>query len=61
MDEAIQEGRLAARGSGLGLAIVKRVVELHHGNVSVAEGPDARGAAFTVRLPLLSVKSDQHA
>ena len=41
-----------AHGSGLGLAIVKRVVELHRGEVSVADGPDDRGTTFTVRLPL---------
>ena len=39
----------AARGNGIGLAIVKRVVELHHGVVTV-DSRDGR-TAFTVTLP----------
>jgi signal transduction histidine kinase len=39
-----------ADGKGLGLAIVKRIVELHHGEVSVASGP-GRGTEVTIRLP----------
>lgn len=37
-------------GLGLGLAIVRQLVELHAGTVSVAS--DAKGAIFTVRLPV---------
>jgi signal transduction histidine kinase len=37
-------------GTGLGLAIVKRILEAHHGEVSVESGPD--GTTFTLRLPL---------
>ena len=39
-----------APGTGLGLAIVKQVVEHHHGQVEVEDGPDGRGTAFTLWL-----------
>ncbi|MGZ6339997.1 MAG: sensor histidine kinase, partial [Candidatus Limnocylindrales bacterium] len=38
-------------GTGLGLALTRRLVELHHGRLSVASEPGA-GSTFTVRLPL---------
>jgi signal transduction histidine kinase/ActR/RegA family two-component response regulator len=39
-------------GLGLGLAIARQIVELHHGSlVAESEGP-ARGAVFTVSLPI---------
>lgn len=41
----------ARHGSGLGLAIVKRVVDLHHGEITVGSGPGGVGAEFLVRLP----------
>jgi two-component system phosphate regulon sensor histidine kinase PhoR len=38
-------------GTGLGLSIVRHLVELHGGRVSAANRP-ARGAIFTVELPM---------
>lgn len=38
-------------GLGLGLALVKGLVEMHAGSVDV-ESDEARGTAFTIRLPL---------
>lgn len=40
-----------ARGTGLGLAIVKKIVEDHGGVLTLADGPDARGAVVRVLLP----------
>ncbi len=39
-------------GAGMGLAIVKGFVEAHGGAVRVEAGPDGRGAAFVMTLPL---------
>ena len=39
------------RGSGLGLPIAKRVIELHHGSITV-ECPPGGGTVVTVALPL---------
>jgi signal transduction histidine kinase len=44
-------GRKRAGATGLGLAIVKAVAELHGGQVSVRNQPDA-GCEFAVTLPL---------
>jgi nitrogen fixation/metabolism regulation signal transduction histidine kinase len=39
-----------ARGTGLGLAIVKKIVEEHHGRVTIENRPP-RGALVTLYLP----------
>jgi signal transduction histidine kinase len=39
-------------GTGLGLAVVRRIVEGHGGTIEL--GPQARGAEFRLRLPLIS-------
>jgi signal transduction histidine kinase len=51
-EEFYQAGPGATQeGTGLGLALTRRLVELHHGRLSVASEPGA-GSTFTVRLPL---------
>lgn len=40
-----------ARGTGLGLAVVRRVVEAHHGSITIETTPGG-GATFVLRLPL---------
>ncbi len=39
-------------GMGLGLAIVRHLVELHGGSVTAMSSGPAKGATFTVRLPV---------
>jgi two-component system, OmpR family, phosphate regulon sensor histidine kinase PhoR len=38
-------------GSGLGLSISRKIVEIHHGTISVKSRPGS-GTSFTVRLPM---------
>ena len=42
------------KGTGLGLAIVKRIIEEHHGTVTIENraGKEGRGAAVRISLPL---------
>jgi hypothetical protein len=43
-----------AGGTGLGLAVSHNIITQHGGTLNAENMPDARGAAFTVRLPLAS-------
>jgi PAS domain S-box-containing protein len=43
------------RGMGLGLAICKRLIDAHHGSVSVESKVDV-GTTFTIKLPVESAK-----
>jgi len=54
-DLFLQGGGLVERdegGLGIGLTLVKRLVELHHGNVSVHSDGRGAGSEFTIRLPI---------
>jgi PAS domain S-box-containing protein len=44
-------------GLGLGLAIVKHIVEMHGGTVTAQSQGEGQGSTFTVRLPLMQVRS----
>ena len=48
--KADKSRRSSEGGSGLGLSIAKKVVELHHGSITVQSQPGA-GATFVVELP----------
>ncbi|WP_057830809.1 ATP-binding protein [Colwellia sp. TT2012] len=39
------------KGYGMGLAIVKRIVEWHHGNISIDNSASLNGAQFSITLP----------
>jgi len=43
----------SSEGNGLGLPLVKKIVELHHGAITVKSQP-GRGSSFIVTLPFLS-------
>ncbi len=47
------------KGSGLGLAICKKIVELHHGKLSV-ESAEGKGAKFTLLAPSAWHTSNTH-
>ena len=42
----------AVSGTGIGLYFAKTIVDLHKGNIRVANNPDGVGSVFTVTLPL---------
>ncbi|PCK09332.1 MAG: hypothetical protein COA42_04820 [Alteromonadaceae bacterium] len=46
-------------GSGLGLSIVKRIVEQHHGKISVESAPK-QGSIFVISLPLATSKANKN-
>jgi signal transduction histidine kinase len=39
--------------TGLGLSIVRRIIELHGGSIDADSQGPGRGAAFTIRLPVI--------
>ncbi len=49
--QASNQNRKKPVGSGLGLAISKKIIEKHHGTISVANG-QPNGASFTVSIPI---------
>ena len=49
-----KSGQAVEKGSGIGLAITRRIVEAHHGVISV-ESELGKGSTFMIRLPALKV------
>ncbi|MCP8465399.1 ATP-binding protein [Pseudomonas sp. ZM23] len=48
----------SSSGSGLGLPIVKRIVEIHHGRISLQPGLDGGGLGVYVELPATAGETD---
>ncbi len=48
-----------SRGLGIGLALARRITELHGGSIRVQSAGEGKGATFSVRLPLSSVKPER--
>jgi Signal transduction histidine kinase len=52
-------GRARAEGGlGIGLAVAKRMVELHHGTISLRSEGSGKGTVVTLRLPILQKLAD---
>ena len=56
--DRFRQGQRRTGGLGLGLAIVRHIVDLHGGTVRAQSAGDARGANFTVELPIMSSRAD---
>jgi signal transduction histidine kinase len=57
--DAFYRGKIgpdAEAGCGLGLALTRRIIEAHHGTISV-ESEIGKGTTFTVRLPVHTAES----
>lgn len=44
-------GKSSASGSGLGLYLSKKIVELHHGDITVSSEGQGKGSTFSITLP----------
>ena len=47
-----RRGDVEAAGSGIGLSLVARILEVHHAQIVLEDGPDGRGLRVEVRFPM---------